>query len=53
MLELAVMISGLSFILSCLKFIWKVEQDRQGKDKKKPPTTGTRRQLKLKLNFKF
>ena len=53
MLELAVTISGLAFVLKCLKFIWKIEQDKQDKDKKKPPTTGTRRQLKLKLNFKF
>ena len=53
MLELAVTISALAFVLKCLKFIWKVEQDRQEKDKKKPPTTEPRRQLKLKLNFKF
>lgn len=53
MLELAVMISGLSFILSCLKFIWKVEQDRQGKDKKKPPTTTNRRRLNIELKFSF
>lgn len=34
MLELAVTISALAFVLKCLKFIWKVEQDRQDKNKK-------------------
>lgn len=34
MLELAVTISALAFVLKCLKFIWKVEQDKQDKNKK-------------------
>ena len=51
MLELAVTISALAFVLKCLKFIWKVEQDRQEKDKKKPPTTTNRRRLNIKLTF--
>ena len=51
MLELAVTISALAFVLKCLKFIWKVEQDKQ--NKKKPPTIGPRRRLNIKLNIKF
>lgn len=53
MLELAVTISALAFVLKCLKFIWKVEQDRQEKDKKKPPTTTNRRRLNIELKFSF
>lgn len=53
MLELAVTISALAFVLKCLKFIWKVEQDKQDKNKKKPPTIGPRRRLNIKLNIKF
>ena len=53
MLELAVTISALAFVLKCLKFIWKVEQDKQDKNKKKPPNIGPRRRLNIKLNIKF
>lgn len=53
MLELAVTISAFAFVLKCLKFIWKVEQDKQDKSKKKPPTIGPRRRLNIKLNIKF
>lgn len=53
MLELAVTISAFAFVLKCLKFIWKVEQDKQDKNKKKPPTIGPRRRLSIKLNIKF
>ena len=53
MLELAVTISALAFVLKCLKFIWKVEQDKQDENKKKPPTTTNRRRLKIKLKLSF
>ena len=40
MTALVVEVSALAFLLDCLKFIWKVEQDKK---KKKPSTTRNRR----------
>lgn len=40
MTNLVVKVSTLAFLLDCLKFIWKVEQDKK---KKKPSTTRNRR----------
>ena len=52
MYKFVIAISGLTFVLECWKFIWQVELDKRNKSKK-PPTTGTRRRLKLNLNINF
>lgn len=52
MYKFVVAISGLTFVLECWKFIWQVELDKRDKSKK-PPTTGTRRRLKLNLKINF